>query len=259
VNLIVRTPGRDEFGWITRDLDTQMRKAGVDVRLGEPGTPETLRELGADGIVIATGALASRAGFSSVNPLADVLPGADQDHVLTSWEAIEGSRPIGRRVVLLDDDGTRAAAGVAMALLDRGHEVSVATRWPALFPFTLYGLDQAHVYGHVFGHGLAYRANVWASAVDGGTLRLFNLYTGAQEPPMEADTVVLTGVKPNDELYLALGDELPNVHRIGDCVAARKLDHAIYEGYLAGRELFDPHERYIYEGELERDAALPVG
>ena len=45
---------------------------------------------------------------------------------------------------------------------------------------------------------------------------------------------------------------MANLHRIGDCVAVRKLDHAIYEGYLAGRELFDPHERYIYEGELER-------
>ena len=64
-------------------------------------------------------------------------------------------------------------------------------------------------------------------------------------------------MKPNDELFLALSEaELDNVHRVGDCVAARKLDHAIYEGYLAGRELFDPHERYIYEGELERDVAL---
>ena len=63
-------------------------------------------------------------------------------------------------------------------------------------------------------------------------------------------------MKPNDELYLALSETGLNVHRVGDCVAPRKLDHAIYEGYLAGRELFDPHERYIYEGELERDVAL---
>ena len=256
VNLIVQTPGRDEFGWITRDLETQLGKLGVDVRLGTAATADSLRALDADGIVLATGALASRAGFSSVNPLVDELPGASQDNVLTSWEAIEGSRPIGARVVLLDDDGTRAAAGVAMALLDRGHEVTVATRWSALFPFTLYGLDMAHVYADVFGHGLAWRANVWASAIDGTTVRLFNLYTGAEEPPIEADTVVLTGVKPNDELYLALSETGLNLHRVGDCVAPRKLDHAIYEGYLAGRELFDPHERYIYEGELEREVAL---
>ena len=175
-----------------------------------------------------------------------------QDNVLTSWEAIEGSRPIGKRVLLLDDDGSRAAAGVAMALLDRGHEVAVATRWNALFPFTLYGLDLAHVYGSVFARGLTYRLNVWASAIEGGTVRLFNLYTGQEEPPVEVDTVVLTGSTPDAELYFALRGTVANLHRIGDCVAVRKLDHAIYEGYLAGRELFDPHERYIYEGELER-------
>ena len=219
------------------------------MRLGEAATADSLRALDADGIVVATGAVASRTGFSSVNPLVDELPGVSQDNVLTSWEAIEGSRPIGARVVLLDDDGTRAAGGVAMALLDRGHEVTVATRWSALFPFTLYGLDMPHVYGHVFGHGLTYRANVWASAIDGTTVRLFNLYTGEEEAPIEADTIVLTGVKPNDELYLALSEaELDNVHRVGDCVAARKLDHAIYEGYLAGRELFDPHERVHLRG-----------
>lgn len=119
-----------------------------------------------------------------------------QDNVLTSWEAIEGSRPIGTRVLLLDDDGSRAAAGVAIALLDRGHEVAVATRWNALFPFTLYGLDLAHVYGSVFARGLTYRLNVWASAIEGGTVRLFNLYTGQEEPPVEVDTVVLTAARP---------------------------------------------------------------
>ena len=43
------------------------------------------------------------------------------------------------------------------------------------------------------------------------------------------------------------------------CHAPRKLDHAIYEGELAGRELWSPEERYIYEGELERWEEATVG
>ena len=74
--------------------------------------------------------------------------------------------------------------------------------------------------------------------------------------------MLATGPKANDELYLALTGRVPNLHRIGDCVAPRKLDHAIYEGELAGRELWSPAERYMYEGELERwqdqDAAILV-
>jgi hypothetical protein len=104
--------------------------------------------------------------------------------------------------------------------------------------------------------GLAERLNHWAGAVEGSKVTVFNLYTGAQSVIEGVDTVVLaTGPKANDSLYFELKGSVANVHRIGDCLAPRKLDHAIYEGELAGRELWDPEERYIYEGELERAEA----
>jgi mycofactocin system FadH/OYE family oxidoreductase 2 len=261
VNLILRTPGRDEFRWITIDLERQLGRLGVDVRLAAEVTPELVRELAPDGVIVATGAVPSRTGFSSVNPLVEILPGADQEHVLTIWDVLLGSRPIGKRVVVLDDDGTRAAAGVCEVLLDGGSEVELVSRWNALFPSTLTTLDMAHLYTRLLGKGLAYRLNSWASAVDGRSVSIFNLYTGAAETIEGVDTVVLaTGPKANDELYFALKGEVERLHRIGDCVAPRKLDHAIYEGYAAGRELWSPEERYIYEGELERweEATVPA-
>ena len=163
---------------------------------------------------------------------------------------------------MLDDDGTRAAAGVCEVLLDRGSEVELVSRWNALFPVTLTTLDMAHLYTRLLGKGLAYRLNAWASAIEGDRVRLFNLYTGAAETIEGVDTVVLAaGAKADDELYFELKGAVENLHRIGDCVAPRKLDHAIYEGYLAGRELWSPEERYIYEGELERweEVRIPVG
>jgi hypothetical protein len=101
--------------------------------------------------------------------------------------------------------------------------------------------------------GLQDRLNSWAKAVDGDAVTIFNLYTGAETTLDGVDAVVLaTGPKADDGLYLALKGQIPNLHRIGDCHAPRKLDHAIYEGELAGRELFDLAERTIYEGDLER-------
>ena len=76
MNLILRTPGRDEFGWITRDLERRLLKHGVDIRLGTEATADLVRELAPDGVIVATGAAPSRTGFSSVNPLVDELPGA---------------------------------------------------------------------------------------------------------------------------------------------------------------------------------------
>ena len=37
INLILRTPGRETFGWMTKDLDRHMRKAGVEILLGRSG------------------------------------------------------------------------------------------------------------------------------------------------------------------------------------------------------------------------------
>ncbi|MGH3143961.1 MAG: NAD(P)-binding protein, partial [Gaiellales bacterium] len=85
VNLILTTPGREEFGWVTRDLETQLHKAGVEIRLATEATPELVDDLGADGVIVATGAIPSRSGYSSVNPLQETLPGVDQDNVLTAW------------------------------------------------------------------------------------------------------------------------------------------------------------------------------
>jgi NADPH-dependent 2,4-dienoyl-CoA reductase/sulfur reductase-like enzyme len=260
VNLILRTPGRDEFGWITRDLEVQLRKTGVDVQLGVEATAALVTGLEPDGVLVATGAAPSRTGFSSVNPLVDQLPGSDQENVLTGWDVLLGSRPVGDRVVVLDDDGSRAVAGVAEVLLDAGKQVELVSRWPALFPGTMTTLDMPHVYGRLLGKGLEYRLNMWASGIEGDRVSLFNLYTGAADSIEGIDTVVLaTGQKANDELYFALKGTVENLHRIGDCLAPRKLDHAIYEGELAGRELWSPGERYIYDGELERWEEATVG
>ncbi len=259
VNLILRTPGRDEFAWIVRDLEVQMRRHGVEVRLGAEATVELVQELAPDGVIVATGAVPSRTGFSSVNPLVEQLPGVDQENVLTAWDVLLETKTVGSRVVVLDDDGTRYAAGVTEVLLDRGCSVELVSRWPSLFPGTLTTLDMAHIYGRLLGKGLTYRLNSWAAGIEGDRVNVSNLYTGAGETLEGVDTVVLaTGSKADDDLYLALKGTVENVHRIGDCVAPRKLDHAIYEGHLAGRELWSPAERYIYEGELERGEAIAI-
>jgi mycofactocin system FadH/OYE family oxidoreductase 2 len=260
VNLILRTPGREEFRWVVTDLGRQLDRFGVDVRLATEATPALVDELAPSGVVVATGAVPSRSGYSSLNPLVETLPGVDQDNVLTGWDVLLGERPVGRRVVVLDDDGTRAAAGVCEVLLDRGCEVELVSRWNALFPTTLTTLDMAHLYSRLLGKGLTYRLNAWASAIDGDRVTVFNLYTTGAETIEGVDTVVLAaGAKADDELYVALKGRVENLHRIGDCVAPRKLDHAIYEGYLAGLELWSAEERYIYEGELERWEEATVG
>ena len=255
VNLILKTPGRETFGWVRKDLELRLGKLGVGVERGKAATAAAVLGFGADAVIVATGAVASTSGFSIANPAVNELPGVRQDNVITGWDVLDGSKPIGKRVVVIDDDGSRQASGIVEVLLEKGHDVELVTRFNSLFPSTFYNLDQAYIYGRVFGKGLRYQLNSWVSEIEGGVVRTFNLYSG-QEGSLEADTVVLAyGPKANDGLYLELKGQVAELHRIGDCVAPRKIDHAIYEGYLAGRELWDAEERYIYEGELEQEEA----
>jgi len=255
VNLILSTPGRESFRWITRDLETQMRKNGVDIRLGTEATPELVEQLEADGTVVATGALPSRSGFSIVAPFVERLPGVDGEGVVTSGDALVGTSEVGGRVVVLDDEGSRATAGVCEVLLDRGKEVELVTRWNALFPGTSLTLDMAILYKRLFEKGLAYRLHSWARRISGTSVTIYNLYSGREETLAGVETVVLaTAPVGNDSLYFALKQAGREVHRIGDCVAPRKLDHAIYEGYVAGRELWTSEERYLDDAELYDDA-----
>ncbi|MCL5736517.1 MAG: hypothetical protein M1274_13205 [Actinobacteria bacterium] len=48
------------------------------------------------------------------------------------------------------------------------------------------------------------------------------------------------GVGHNDaceDLYFALKGLVPELYRVGDCVAPRKVDMAIHEGYIAGKRV----------------------
>ena len=62
--------------------------------------------------------------------------------------------------------------------------------------------------------------------------------------------IIAGGAKVNDDIYHELKKEFDNIHRVGDCLAPRTTENAIYEGMLVGRELFDD-SKYIEPGELE--------
>jgi hypothetical protein len=253
VNLILKTPMRETFAYLVEDLARQLGLLGVDVRLNTEADYGLVKQLSPDGVVVATGAGPSRTGASVFAPMVSQLPGADRDNVATVWDVLLESRSLGARVVVLDDDGTRYSAGVAEVLLDRGHDVEVVTPWTSLFPATAATMEQGILYSRLFKKGLRFRLNAWARSFSGNDLQLFDIYTGAGSSLAGVDALVLATARvTDDELYFSLKDRYANVHRIGDCVAPRKLDHAIYEGHLAGRELWSANDRYILEGSLER-------
>jgi predicted nucleic acid-binding Zn finger protein len=67
---------------------------------------------------------------------------------------------------------------------------------------------------------------------------LLNVLTGEIETLDGIDAVIVAGhYKANDALYKELKSVIGEVHAIGDCVAPRRIEIAIYEGENIGRSL----------------------
>ena len=253
LNLAKVLPGRESFARVTEDLSRQLEKLGVEVKLGFEATPNWAVEYEADGVLVATGARPTKTGFASIAPMVRELPGVDRSNVFTPWDVIERTVPQHGRAVVLDDDGTRYVAGIVEILLDQGIDVELISRHNALFPGTEPTLDLGEIYSRLFSKGLTYHLNSWARSVENRSVVTYNLYTSATKTVEDVDFVVL-GTKPraDDWLYRELKGQVQGLHRIGDCLAPRQLDNAIYDAELAGRELWSAEDRYIVEGELER-------
>jgi hypothetical protein len=70
------------------------------------------------------------------------------------------------------------------------------------------------------------------------TVKGFNVYSNQWQEWGPFDTLVLAmGQRTVDELYFSLKGKVPELYRIGDCVAPRKVDMAIWEGQKIGREI----------------------
>lgn len=109
VNLAALLPRRHKFGFIPRDLERQLRKAGVEIRLNLELNADAVRAFGADGVLLATGSQPLKTAFTSTRPAVDRVPGTEQDNVLSVVEVLQNPERVGKRVVLFDEDGGRYA------------------------------------------------------------------------------------------------------------------------------------------------------
>ena len=88
-------------------------------------------------------------------------------------------------------------------------------------------------------------ARTWIQAVnrfrdEAGAKRVkgFNVYSNIWDEWGPYDSLVLAmGQRVEDALYMSLKGKVPELYRIGDCVAPRKVDMAIWEGHKLGREI----------------------
>ncbi|MBA4025501.1 MAG: hypothetical protein C0482_24360 [Gordonia sp.] len=229
LELASRCASRAEFGLLIEHLRRRLETLGVEVRFGVTATVDDLVPF--DHVFLATGSRPWRTGFSTHRPEVLAIPGHDLPHVLTTLEAFDPTRQIGHRVLIAEDEFQGHATTAAEFLAQSGRAVTVVSRSTSVGLWS--GANQEFLYKRLRRAGVDLRAHTWIDAIGEHSVRTYDVFSGQAVELGEFDTVVLaTGSTVDDQLYNELGDD-HRVVRIGDCLAPRRLDNAMWDGFHA--------------------------
>ena len=230
-----RVPGRSSVALLVADLERDARAAGVALRLGEPATIEGLRALGADAVVLATGAVPPEGSSLAIDEAFE----GERPATVDAWRAMDDPAALGDRVLVVDDDGTARASGVLLALTASGAAIEVVTPFEQLLPHVGTGYERQLVLRSLATGGVV-RRTAARVRLDGGRAWAVDVLTGEATPL--ADPTAIVALTPPAAVGLerqgaealegALG--VP-VHAIGDARAPRGIDAAIAEAWQLAR------------------------
>lgn len=228
IRLAAKAPNREEFEAIIRYRRHELNRLGVDIRLNTRVDAELARSLRPDAIVLASGAL----------PFKPPIPGADQAHVLNSWDVLSGTRPVGERVVIIDLQGEHESVSVADYLLEHGRQVEIVTPFYTVAQF-IEGTQQPFSKERLSSRGARFTPYATVTAIGKDSLEVKHTERASEHWTISGiDTVVIVGgYRANDSLRYSLAGVAPELHFCGDCSAPRRVLQAVADGYRVGAML----------------------
>lgn len=215
-------PYKDELGSLIKNMATQVRKAGVEVRLNTEVTSELVGKETPDVLILAIGA----------TPLIPDIPGVEQDNVVTAVDVLMRREDVGETAIVVG--GGMVGCETAEFLANLGKKVTIVEMLPKI------GSDYGATYRHVVLRrlreiGIKMETNVTVEEI---TDRGVKAKRDGAAKFFPGDTVVLAvGFKSNKELGEKLSGKVPAPYSIGDCVEPRRIKEAIEEGFVLASEI----------------------
>ncbi|TQF00612.1 MAG: FAD-dependent oxidoreductase [Spiribacter salinus] len=245
LNLLLNMPTRKEWAIAIDNLQRRMDVFGVDVRMGEEVTPDSLAAEDFDALVIATGSAYTKTGYSQFRPERDSLPGHEKDNVIdigtAVLRALVDPKALGGKVLILDQTGDHLPVGLAEILAAQGDaKVEIVTPMEMVGSDVLRRLEYPHVIPRLAEAGVELTPQHFVEKIEGDSVEIYPLWAGKRRVESGIDTVVISIDRtPKDDLYFACRERFADkeVHRVGDCVAPRRPAQVTYEAEALGRKL----------------------
>jgi mycofactocin system FadH/OYE family oxidoreductase 2 len=239
VRLAAKLPTRQGMEECIRYLIGQIRILGVQINTATEVNMAKVQEINPDAVIVAAGARPERKIFFASRLIEDHIPGADQKNVYTIPEVLNEKSDPGHRIAIVDDDGTQRTWGMAEWLADRGKSVEIITERPgAESPkLPLRWVDRYYL-SRLSEKGVKITTATELMEISGNSMVLLSKARNEKYTVAGLDSFIIIGVnRPNDELYFELKRSGLDTYRIGDCIAPRSIEFAIWEGEEAGRRI----------------------
>ncbi len=224
-------PGRSEFGQIIDNLSHEMDLAGVDIQLNTIVTKGDVENSDFDVVIIATGATPFHPDEDLTMEISEEIQAVD------AWQVLRDEVRTGSNVVIADWQCDWVGVGLAEKLARDGCTVRLCFNGE-----TLAQNLQMYLRTHWAGvlHELGVEVIPFARLVGADKDTVYFYHNASGEPILcdNTDTLVLAqGHKPETSLEQALRGMAIDTRLVGDCLSPRTAEEAVYEGYMAARNL----------------------
>ncbi len=244
-------PGRGEFLGLVDYYMAVLPQVGVKIHTGVELDVEKIKEMNPDCLIVAEGA----------EPIMPNIPGADQSFVISSWDFLKNSPPLGKKVAVIGG----GAVGMEVAM----QVARIGTIHPNILEFLMFHRAETDERLHdlvrkgtkdvtIFemlprpGQDVG-KSSRWVWLQDLRE-REVSIVTNAKVEAIEPDGIVYTlegetRKEPFDSVIMAVGSRPKTTlseglrqagipfRAVGDCTQPRLIIDAVHEGYLAAADL----------------------
>lgn len=203
-----------------RYLVNKVLKSGIDVKLNTRATPEMVKALSPDIVIVAVGSV----------PNTPPIKGAQLPHVMQAVDAFKMLPQLGKKVVIIG--GGEVGCELGLTLAEYGKETVLIEMTEKLAPMSNLIYKASLEILMAKEKNLTYKLETVCREITEKGVKAAE--RAGKEMFIDADTVVLaTGMKSLREEAESFLGIVYDVKMIGDCVKPGKVDDATYDAFFA--------------------------
>jgi 2,4-dienoyl-CoA reductase (NADPH2) len=222
--------GDNELMRYVQYAEAQCEKHGAQIQLNKGVDKDSLEEVKADTVVIATGAQHDM----------ETIPGCDRENVVGALDVLEGKAKLGKRAVIVGGLGIAISTALYIIENHKDCQVSIVGEQKKLGA----DVNPSYIWRYILklrdGGVTQVTKTKVKEITDEGVLIMT---PDGKEETLAADTVIIAMLVPNKSVKY--GKHAKEVYMVGDAVQVRRAYGAIHDGYRMGMRVdFDPYRTY---------------